>query len=57
MLDPKIEVAIQAVEQELEDALVKLRASKDPNIRRKLLNEMRSLIWRLDQLVMESIVL
>ena len=48
------EPAIQAVQQKLDDVLAKLKATKDPYLRRTLLIEMRTLMMELDGLVLES---
>jgi hypothetical protein len=42
---------VTAVEQKLAETLAKLKESKDPDIRRTLLTEMRILLAELDRLV------
>ncbi len=48
------EPAIQAVQQKLDAVVAKLRATKDPHLRRTLLTEMRKMMIELDRLVLES---
>ena len=46
--------AIQEVDQKLHATLFSLNHTHDPNVRRRLLVEMRLLISELDRLVLES---
>jgi hypothetical protein len=50
MTDP----AIAEVAQQLEETLTKLRATKDPDLRRTVLTEIRILMSQLDRLVIKS---
>jgi hypothetical protein len=47
------EPAIHALEQKLENILVQLRSSTDPQARRTLLTEMRILMAELDRVVFD----
>jgi hypothetical protein len=47
------EPAILALEQKLENVLVQLRSSTDPQARRTLLTEMRLLMAELDRVVFD----
>lgn len=51
MSDP----AIVAIEHKLSETLTRLKGSKDPDIRKELLTEMRILIAELDELVLTSL--
>ena len=42
------------VQRELEDVLSKLKATKDPNVRRPLLREMRHLLGEAERLLQSS---
>jgi hypothetical protein len=46
--------SIDAVQKKLDDVLSRLKASKDPHLRRTLLLEMRLLMAELDRIVLES---
>jgi hypothetical protein len=48
------EPAIDAVQRKLDETLSRLKATKDPDLRRSLLLEMRLLMAELDGLVLES---
>jgi hypothetical protein len=48
-----IEPAIHALEQKLENVLLQLRSSTDPQARRTLLSEMRILMAELDRVVFD----
>jgi hypothetical protein len=48
------EPAIHALEQKLENILVQLRSSTDPQARRTLLTEMRILMAELDRVVFDA---
>ena len=45
---------IAVLERKLDETVAQLKQSTDPDIRRRLLAEMRLLIARLDNLVLES---
>ena len=47
------EPEIQALEQKLDNILARLKATKDPFLRRPLLAEMRVLMAKLDQIVLD----